>query len=577
MTAKGPQRWWPAAVALVQALLVLGPALGPGVVIAYDMPWSPDARWTPFVLGQDTPAPRVVPSDAVMVLFGKVLGAGLVQSLVLFAIIMGLGLGAVALLDHLAPNIGVVGRCACVVAAVWNPFVSERLVIGQWVVVLGLAVLPWALRATLRALARTGSRYAVGLALLVAGVGGVNTVTIVVLAVVPLAVAAVAVQRSRRAAEIVALTVAMTLGVSAVWALPGLFAGAEVSGTGAASFAPTSDTPLGVWGSMLSGGGFWNGASHPNPRGVLLIAVLAGLLSVVAVGCLTVELRRARLWLPAVPVLAAVALVTMSTLPFTRGLWTTLVTGLPGGGVLRDSQKFLAIWVLIIALGVGVLVDRALATVPHSLAGPVAVGIIGLVVGLSPQMFWGIGGRLDAVQVPEGYRSAVAQLSGLPRGEVGLLPWNQYRRYGWNESRVSLTLGPRIIDQQVLFDDSLPLRAGSVPGESERAARVTERITQGYSPVEALRSEGVRYLAAELDTGLDLDVEALRGAGRVVVDDENLLVVDAGSRDVVTEGSGWTGLLGWLISTAGGVAFLTWGVVVRVSRRLPAGLLTFRP
>lgn len=572
-----PQRWLPGAVSLVQALLVLGPALGPGVVIAYDMPWSPDARWTPFVLGQGTPAPRVVPSDAFMVLFGKVLGAGLTQSLVLVAILVGLALGAVTLLDELAPGAGVPGRCVCAVAAVWNPFVSERLVTGQWVVVLGLAVLPWALRATLRALAGTGSRYAVGLALLVAGVGGVNTVVIVALGVLALLGGAVAIHRSRRAAEALALALAVTAGVSAVWALPSMFAGAEASSDGARAFAPTADTPLGAFGSMLSGGGFWNVASHPEPRGVPLIAILAAVLAAAAVLCLIVDLRRHGRRLFFVPVLAAIALIALSTLPFTRGLWTALVTDVPGGGVLRDSQKFLAIWVLAIALGVGLLVDRVLVAAPQSLAAPVTVGTVGLVLLLSPQMFWGIGGRLAAVSVPEGYRAAAASLSALPRGEVGLLPWNQYRRYAWNDNRVSLTLGPRIISQQVLFDDSLPLREQSVAGESQRAGQVTERIADGATPVAALRAEGVRYLAAELNAGLEVNVEEVRGAGRVVVDDPNLLVVDMASQGGLSAPAGWFGWVGWVISGLTAVVFLTWGVAGRVGRRLPAGLLIFRP
>ena len=62
----------PAAVSALVAVVVLGPALGRGVVLAYDLAWSPDPRLTPFTLGTSTPAPRAVPSDAV----GVVLGLG---------------------------------------------------------------------------------------------------------------------------------------------------------------------------------------------------------------------------------------------------------------------------------------------------------------------------------------------------------------------------------------------------------------------------------------------------------------------------------------------------------------------
>ncbi|EAP99246.1 hypothetical protein JNB_03720 [Janibacter sp. HTCC2649] len=568
-------RWLPAAVAWVQAFVVLGPALGPGVVIAYDMPWSPDARWTPFVLGQDTPAPRVVPSDAVMVLLGKVLGAGLTQSLVLLAILVGLALGAVALLEEIAPDAGLAARCACAVAAVWNPFVSERLVIGQWVVVLGLAVLPWALRAALRTAQGTSGAYAVTLAVCVAGVGGVNSVLIVAAAVVPVLLTGLG-RGTRSVLRSLAVVVATIVGVSAVWMVPSLVNSPPVSGASADAFGPGADTPFGVWGSLLSGGGFWNTASHPTARSVPLIALLAALLSLVAVASLVAEVRRSHRWPLAAPVLVGVAVVGLSAAPFARDAWSWLVTGLPGGGALRDSQKLLAIWVLALALGVGLVVERLLRVLPRAIIGSAAVGVTGLVVLLSPQMAWGMGGRLQAVDVPEGYRTAATRLSDLPPAEVGLLPWSQYRRYDWNDRRVSLTLGPRIIDQTVLFDDSLPLSSGRVDGESPRAARVSRAIAAGASPVQALRDAGVRYIAAELRTGLDVDVAAVRSSGVVVVDDPTLLVVDVGGGEHGASSSG-PGRLGWLMSLLTAVVVITRGVVLQLRRRLPVGLLIFRP
>ncbi|MEO7268150.1 MAG: hypothetical protein ABIW49_02960 [Knoellia sp.] len=575
MSAGARQRWLLAAVALVQALIVLGPVLGPGVAIAYDMPWSPDPRCTPFVLGQDTPAPRVVPSDAVMVLLGKVLGAGLAQALVLVAILVGLALGAVALLHELAPKVGLPARCACAVAAVWNPFVSERLVIGQWVVVLGLAVLPWALICALRMVHGKGSAYAVGLAVCVAGVGGVNSVLIVGAALVPLLLAA-AVRDTGPALRALVVVLATTFGVSAVWIVPSLVNAVPVSGASAAAFGPRADTPLGVWGSLLSGGGFWNSASHPAARDAVLIAVLAALLALAAAAYLVDELRRNGRLVFVVPILVGLGIVGLSAVPFAGDLWSWLVTDVPGGGALRDSQKFLAIWVLAIAVGVGLALERLTCVVPRALFGPAVAGVLGLIVLLSPQMVWGMGGRLQAVEVPAGYRAAASDVSDLARGEVGLLPWSQYRRYEWNGARVSLTLGPRIIDQRVLFDDSLPLNSGTVVGENARAARVSGAIATGTAPVQALRDEGVRYVAAELRSGLPVDEAEVRAAGVVVVDDPDLLIVEvaASGKEPKTAPAG---RIGWAISLLTLVVFITASVVLQARRRLPAGLLTFRP
>ena len=104
-----------------------------------------------------------------------------------------------------------------------------------------------------------------------------------------------------------------------------------------------------------------------------------------------------------------------------------------------------------------------------------------LPVVLLPTLAWGVGGRVTAVEVPDDLRSVATTLSEARPGTVGLLPWSQYRRYGWNGDRVSLTLVPRMVDQRVLLDDGLPLATGRVPGEDPAARPVGERIAAGVA------------------------------------------------------------------------------------------------
>ena len=565
----------PVAVAVLQALVVLGPALGRGVVVTYDMPWSPDPRWTPFVLGLDTPAPRAVPSDAVAVLLGRVLGASAAQHLVLLAILVALALGVVALVTELVPRAGTPAMCVAAVAAVWNPFVSERLFVGQWVVVLGLAVLPWALRSALRLVRGHPSSYAVPLTIALGSVGGVNSLLLVSGAVLVVLATGAAVDRSWRIARAALVALAVTAGGAAAWALPSLSAPPSTDASGARAFAPVADSPLGLAGSLVSGGAFWNTAAHPVPRAQLLVAVLAAVLSLAGVAAALLAVRGTRRWCLAAVLVVFGLLVSLSIAPGAERLWIDVVTGVPGGGALRDSQKLLAVWVVVAATGLGVLADVARRRLPAGVLAPAVGLLVGLPVVLSPQLVWGIGGRLDAVPVPADYRAAVRSIHALPEGQVGLLPWNQYRRYDWNESRVSLTLGPRIIDRVVLFDDSLPLRSGVVPGESRAAADVSARIADGQRPEEAVAGSGVRYVAAELAAAPPVDIALLRSLGTVVVDEAHLLVVDVGGPP---EGASWsrTHAVGW------GVTLLTWLTVAMWAgaagwrRMLPTGLLGFR-
>src|SRR6266576_3686110 len=73
----------------------------------------------------------------------RVLPADLVQKLLLLSIFTLACSGAAALLSR-EPWFA---RLAAGVFYTWNPFVAERLIIGQWALLLGYAGLPWALRA----------------------------------------------------------------------------------------------------------------------------------------------------------------------------------------------------------------------------------------------------------------------------------------------------------------------------------------------------------------------------------------------------------------------------------------------
>lgn len=566
----------PVSLAVVQALLILGPGLGRGVVITHDMAWSPAPRWTPFVVGLDTPAPRAVPSDAFAVLVGKVLGASLAQHVILLAILIGLALGVVALLAELLPAAGTLARCVAALAAVWNPFVSERLAVGQWAVLLGLAVLPWAIRLALRVVSGKPSAYAVVLTIVCAAVGGVNSLLVVSGSVLLVLLAAAVGDRSGHSLRVAALGLAVTICASGAWAFPALTSPPPTSGEGVRAFAPVADSPIGVLGSLLGGGGFWNTGTHPEARSHALIAITAALLMTVGVAAAVARAPGRLRWCLALPVLVLTGVVMVSALGFLAPVWEAVVTGLPGGGALRDSHKLLSLWVVVGATGLGVVSHEARTRLPEGVLIPVAGLLVGLPLVLSPQMAWGLGGRLDAVVVPAGYLSDVDALAELPAGDVGLLPWSQYRRYAWNADRVSLTLAPRVIDRVVVYDDSLPLRSGSVPGESARAAEVSGRIAAGASPEQAVAAAGVRYVAAELGSSQEVDTTQLRALGAVVVDGPDLLVVDLGAQPRSTSGHVAL-LLGWTVTLLTLVGALGWRGVVRVTAKLPVGLLRSRP
>jgi hypothetical protein len=548
----------PHLVAFLSAVVILGPALLPGLVLTYDIAWSPDPRLTPAVLGLDTPAPRVVPSDVVVVLLAKVITPEIAPKLVLLALLVVASLGALRLLttvlDRAPSRVAALGA---VLLAQWNPFVAERLALGQWTILWGYALLPWAWAAALRARAGGGSLPVAG-TLALSALGGGNSMLIVGLALLPTLLWPPVPRRA------LVVAVATALGGSAAWSFPALVAGTPGDDAGVAAFAARSDSPLGLVGSLLSGGGVWNVSAWPTERASWVLAI--GALLLLLTGAAGVLAHRRAAWvaplaLGAVPWLVLAVVSGWGPL---RGAWEALLA-VPGGGLLRDAHKLVAPWVVLCALGLAVLGDRwARAEAPGRTALAWLVALVGVPLLLSAT--FGMSGQLRAVSVPADVRAAARTLSDAPPGTVGLLPWNQYRRYAWNDDRISLSVIPRLVDQPVLQDDSLPLRDRRVAGERADSAAVSAAIARGVSPTSALRSQGVRYLVIERRA--IPPAPRVPSDGRVLAAGPHVVVVEV-NRDARSPETGWTAVrvVGWAVSVLTCVAVLVGALRSATQRR----------
>jgi len=199
--------------------------------------------------------PRAVPSDLVIATLSRALPADIVQKFVLLAIFVLACSGAAALLDRQP----LLARLAVGVFYTWNPYVAERLIIGQWALLLGYAALPWVLRAVLAPdldSRRGAARLAV--ALLPAVIGGFAALAITALVAVP---AALWTRSSRRMAVVLAALAAGSLP----WFIPSLLHPVYVDPASVAAFAARADTPFGSLGSLLMLGGNWNAQTVPRP------------------------------------------------------------------------------------------------------------------------------------------------------------------------------------------------------------------------------------------------------------------------------------------------------------------------
>ena len=370
-----------AALGLGLGLLALGPGLERGFLLSYDMLFVPREPFSAALPG--SAPPRAVPSDLVIAAASRVLPADIAQKVVLLSIFLFACSGVVALLDR-EP---LLARLAAGVCYAWNPYVAERLIIGQWALLLGYAGLPWVLRTVLAAdLPSWRGAARLGLAILPAVVGGFAAMTVTALVVLPVCLLSGGLRRT-----VIGLT-ALALG-SLPWFIPALLHAVYVDPASVAAFAARADTPFGSIGSLLMLGGAWNAQTVPKAYGgawsalwlAVVILALAGYVAIArphartgGSGPAATGGQASRVVPPGhalaggsggvvppgqhrwpglgVAAIAGLVLASIGVTAVGRDLLRSLIGAWPGFAVLRDGQQFVAPLALAEAAGLGLAV-----------------------------------------------------------------------------------------------------------------------------------------------------------------------------------------------------------------------------
>jgi hypothetical protein len=503
---------------MLLGLLALGPGLGRGFLLSYDMVFVPREPFSAALPG--LAPPRAVPSDLVVAVASRILPGDVVQKIVLLAIFVIGCAGAAALLE-LQP---LLARLAAGVFYVWNPYVGERLIIGHWALLLGYAGLPWVLRAA-TAPDVTSRRGAVRLVLPIvpAVIGGFAAMAVTALVLVPAAVVfnGAAGRTLRRAGLLVGVLV---LG-SLPWLTPSLLHPVYADPGGVAAFAARADTPFGSVGSLLMLGGIWNAQTVPAGYGggwsVLWLAVVL----IALAGFLVLGRRSLGCWRP-LCLAAALGLIVASigVTAAGRDLLRSAISVEPGVAILQDAQQFVAPLALATATGLGIAVDWVMHQGRYEkkndqLAG-VALAVLAIVVPvlLLPGLAWGAAGRLRPVWYPASWLDAARTIdASQARGAVLMLPWASDRTPAWNHGERMLDLWPRLVSRAVIWNDGT--QVGDVRlAPDDPAARRLDAVVSGTGPLTgALRAAGVAFV---VDDAADSVAGRLPGASVVATGPE---------------------------------------------------------
>ena len=492
-------RWFLPGYALVLALLVLAPLLGPGYLLLRDAVSTPRSYLSDGALGLTAP-PRATPQDFAVALASHLLDGGVVVKALLLAGLWLAGWGAGRLVHAALPATGMAGQFVAAPLAIWNPYVAERLLQGHWSLLVGYGCLPWIATTMLRLrdTGRTAGFFGLAFWMALAGLTPTGLLLGATVALVCVAVPGAGLRRW--------LCAAAALGSAVAAALPWLTAavlGASMTphtaanALGVAAFAPRAEPGLGTLVSLASLGGIWNGEAVPGSRTTLFaIASTVVLVAVVTTGLPTVA--RCPAAMPLL-VLAAVSVVVPAALSTGPGLHllSAVVDAAPGLGLLRDGQKWVALAVPGYTLaGAGVVLTLRRWLQPAMTA---LVCCFALILAL-PDLAWGVLGKVAPVHYPPGWAAVAAAINSEP-GTVAVLPAGTMRLFFWSGAAPVLDPLPRWVRGDVLSTGDLPISGTVVPGEGNRARAVQVELRTNSCDIA-----GIQLLVScreRIDGGID--------------------------------------------------------------------------
>lgn len=564
-------RWARPGYALVLALLVVGPLLAPGYLLLRDAVSTPRSYLSDTALGL-TAAPRATPQDFAVALASQLVDGGVVVKALLVVGLWLAGWGAARLAAAALPSAGAAGQFIATTLAIWNPYVAERLLQGHWSLLVGYGCLPWVATAMLAL--RTSRGSFCGLACWIALAGLTPTGLLLAAAAALVCVLPAGTGRARW------VCAAAAVGAAAVAALPWLTASAmgaplqahaAANRLGVEAFAARAEPGLGTLASLASMGGIWNGDAVPGSRTTLFAVISAAVLVGVVVAGLPTVVRhpvtRPLLALAAVSVLVPAALATGPGLQ----LLGALVDAVPGFGVLRDGQKWVALAMPGYALaGAGAVVPLRRWVPPPAAA---LVCCLGLILAL-PDAAWGVGGRVSPVHYPRGWTAVAAAINTQPAA-VAVLPAGGMRLFSWSGAAPVLDPLPRWVRADVLTTGDLVISGTSIPGEGAHARAVQDLLLAGPEP-SALAAAGVGWLVVESGSTGDIGAAArtLGGLTPVYRDNEIALYQVGGrSAGVAADRRAATLIahLAWLALLVGGGASALIGAWRRRAPSAPPG------
>jgi hypothetical protein len=484
---------------------MLAPLALPGYVLSYDMVFVPHQPLTWELIAPSGGLPRAVPLDAVISLLSVAVPGWLIQRIALVGLVYAAALGAA----RLVPADRILTRLVAMAGYAWTPLLAERLLLGQWALLLAYAALPWLIMASSRV--RRDEPGGFPRLILAAAVASLTPTGSVIALMATIAFTS---GRSPPVLRRAGIAVGAVIALMLPWVVAALTASASgrSDAAGVAAFSARAENWSGTLGALAGTGGAWNALTMPRSRASVLIPVVTlAVLALAAYGYARLRQRwpdgdAVRLaWFAGIGFLLA----ALGSLPPTASLLGWIVTEIPGGGLLRDGQKFLMPYALALACCAALGTERVAERLAPERGRLVLATMVALPIAALPDLAFGGTGALRPVHYPADWDRVAAIVSAEP-GTLLALPFSEYQSFSWNRGRTVIDPAPRYLRAEVLPDDLLYVGDQRIEGENPDAARVRALLAEG----KPLSLAGMRWILVEHDGRMIVPATQLAGLER---------------------------------------------------------------
>ena len=465
------------------SLAVLGPLLKPGYILTLDSPIAFNQEPIAYLVGL-TSIPTSVfgatdnsaPYSLVMAFFDSLVPGWFVQKVLLFLIFFLAGFGVTRL-----PLLQGVGRYYAGVFYAINPFIYIRFLAGQWGLLLGYALTPFALKAFIDFLDTPTHRNAIRVALLSTLIALAQLHALALLLLLFLLIGIVKLARERlnisyrRLLRGLAVAFGLFIVINLFWIVPfvaDMMGDQTVPGQLGDSdkelYQPVAVSPFGVVFDVASLHGFWRvNYQYAGDFFSLWWLPFIATIFLTILGTVTWLSRGKGHWVPlglavlgAISFILALGVATAPTKFIFDGLWAVV----PGFSVFRDSQKFAAILALAYAyLGaLGVQEMWRLYVEPRlQMRWHWGRPLVGAMVFL-PLLFAfplvGAAGQMGTTDFPREWHEVREVFEGDQDDyQILFLPWHMYIGFGWlpNDDKTLASQGLSFFGTKVITADNI--------------------------------------------------------------------------------------------------------------------------